>query len=472
MASQSGPSTSTPRRKTGRGLVLKSQSRLLVYRLYEYFLKEKDNHGSLISTAKVTQRVSDALQISRATVSKIVNDHKKRKPDVTPGKQRPHPRTVTSMDSFTENAIKNHIYSYYERKEWPSRKKLLISLKEADLFHGAKTSLSEVLHKLNFKWKKIDKRKFLLERSDIVAARCIFLRQIRACDFNNVIFLDETWVNAGHCVSKAWADESLKSSRKLPSGRGGRLIVTHAGSATGFVPNALYIFRSKKTGDYHEDMNSVVFQSWFFKLMENIPPNSTIVMDNAPYHSVVKERPPTTAWKKSDIQDWLTKNNVEWSPSMLKPELMELVRVHKPRKITYEIDHLAHENGHRVIRLPPYHCQFNPIELIWAQIKGKVAKENKSFNLTEVEQLTKAACESITTENWREAVRHTREIIESAWEKEGILEENIEQMIIEVRESSSSASYVDSDSSGSEWGLEDTMDTGDLGCSPLEEEKQ
>lgn len=55
---------------------------------------------------------------------------------------------------------------------------------------------------------------------------------------------------------------------------------------------------------------------------------------------------------------------------MLKPELVKLVKENKEAKIRYEIDELAQANGHQILRLPPYHCQYNAIELIWAQIKG------------------------------------------------------------------------------------------------------
>ena len=39
----------------------------------------------------------------------------------------------------------------------------------------------------------------------------------------------------------------------------------------------------------------------------------------------------------------------------------------------YELDAIALEKGHNVIHLPAYYCQYNPIELIWAQVKGYVA---------------------------------------------------------------------------------------------------
>ncbi|CAF4875805.1 unnamed protein product [Pieris macdunnoughi] len=53
----------------------------------------------------------------------------------------------------------------------------------------------------------------------------------------------------------------------------------------------------------------------------------------------------------------------------------------------YALDMLAYERGHEVIRLPPYYSQYNPIELIWAQVKGEVAAKNDTFNIADVEIL-------------------------------------------------------------------------------------
>ena len=54
----------------------------------------------------------------------------------------------------------------------------------------------------------------------------------------------------------------------------------------------------------------------------------------------------------------------------------------------YELDEIALEKGHEVIRLPPYHCKYNPIELIWAQVKSEVAKKNNTFKMVDIERLT------------------------------------------------------------------------------------
>jgi transposase len=51
-----------------------------------------------------------------------------------------------------------------------------------------------------------------------------------------------------------------------------------------------------------------------------------------------------------------------------------------PREKKYKLDAVALKMGHEVVRLPPYHCQYNPIELIWAQVKGEVAKKQHFQN--------------------------------------------------------------------------------------------
>ena len=38
-----------------------------------------------------------------------------------------------------------------------------------------------------------------------------------------------------------------------------------------------------------------------------------------------------------------------------------------------------------VLRLPPYHCELNAIELIWADEKDFVARENKEMTIEHVE---------------------------------------------------------------------------------------
>lgn len=158
----------------------------------------------------------------------------------------------------------------------------------------------------------------------------------------------------------------------------GRLLICHAGSAKyGFVENGLLAFESKTTTDYHEEINAATFKEWFQNvLLPGLPEPSVIFMDNAPYHSVQVQKAPTRVNRKEELVAWLQTNGIDANMQMLKAEQIKLVKDNKPAIVRYEIDELALEYGHRVLRIPPYHCQYNAIELIWAQIKGYAARHN------------------------------------------------------------------------------------------------
>ncbi|XP_037290085.2 uncharacterized protein LOC119185058 [Rhipicephalus microplus] len=124
-------------------------------------------------------------------------------------------------------------------------------------------------------------------------------------------------------------------------------------------------------------------------------------MDNASYHSVQLEKLPSTSSRKAEIQSWFTqKKNIPRFNDHLKPELIQLVNQNKHRFYGYRIDALAKVAGHDIVRLPPYHYDFNPIERVWSQVKGYIAAKNRSFTLAGVEELLDKAIALVTPENW------------------------------------------------------------------------
>ncbi|GJQ77634.1 hypothetical protein Trydic_g12762 [Trypoxylus dichotomus] len=82
------------------------------------------------------------------------------------------------------------------------------------------------------------------------------------------------------------------------------------------------------------------------------------------------------------IISWLIDNKVSFSQSMLKAELYQLVQYYNSNHIQYTFDKLFVERGHTVLRFPPYYPDLNPVELIWATVKGNVAKRNITFTIT------------------------------------------------------------------------------------------
>lgn len=143
-------------------------------------------------------------------------------------------------------------------------------------------------------------------------------------DYRSVVYIDETWVNRNHSRSMIWQNEHGTEGLKVPTEKGGRLIVCHAGCARyGFIQGPKLVFRSNtgNTADYHSQINAEIFKNWFIELLNNLEGPSVLVMDNASYHSTLVEKHLKINWKKSDVQKWLNEKNIEFHPLQTLPEL-------------------------------------------------------------------------------------------------------------------------------------------------------
>ena len=137
------------------------------------------------------------------------------------------------------------------------------------------------------------------------------------------------------------------------------------------------------------------------------------------------------------LQACLRRNNIQYGENFLKAELLALVKQNKsdPR---YRIDQVTREAGHTVLRLPPYHCDLNPIELIWSQLKRYVAANNVTFKLPNVQQLAEGAFKTISVERWRPVCEHVKKIETDYWMRGNLCESEIEKFAINLEEDSSS----------------------------------
>lgn len=459
---------------TDKNKVVHSQGREIVASVIAFCDAEKESNSFILPVTQATKRAAEATGKSVSFIKKLRRELKVSQESGTklntPGKKRNVGKRI-ALDDMSKCIIRRKVQEFYSvKKQVPTLWKLRAVLQEAINYEGSKEHLRQTLHAIGFRFKKCqNKRKLLMERNDIVFKRSCYLRSLRANDKlgekkRPVIYLDETYIHPSYTVKKCWQDDDTDGVLTSDSA-GQRWIIVHAGSEEGFVPGALCMFKSKtKSGDYHDEMNSGNFTKWLkMQLLPNITEASIIVMDNAPYHSQQINKPPTSNSRKEEMKAWLSQNNIEFPLDAKKCELLDIIR-RKKSTPTFAVDEFLKSAGHTVARLPPYHCDLNPIEYIWSTVKRRVAENNVAQSNADIEQLTKEAFASVTGDEWKKVCGHVDELRSSYWVNDALVDEVQEQLIIRLGNESDS----DSDSSTELDGNDSSSDSVASGISGIE----
>ncbi len=299
-----------------------------------------------------------------------------------------------------------------------------------------------ILKKMGFRFRLRHNRLHLLERKEIKDWRARFLRKYFAykAEGRKIYFQDETWINEGYTTRKAWYDTLIEGQPELarqpgtglaygykdPTGKGKRLIISHCGSSDGFLPSGLLVFESVlEDGDYHKEMTSAVFEQYVEKqIFSQLERGSVLVLDNAPYHSRLLHSAPSLGSKKADMLEWLKENGIPHDPTLKTTQIYEKYIFNERRQEKYRVyavDERAKEFGIDILRLPPYHCQFNPIELVWSEAKRASAKRNVTFKMIDMKQILVEEFRNVSAETWAKYVVHAEKEMTEWCQRDGIL---------------------------------------------------
>jgi len=341
------------------------------------------------------------------------------------------PTILHKIDESDKNAIRKKIHDFWRNHEIPTITKMLTAINDDQTLPNIKrSSLQKVLKDLQFEYVKKNRNSALLEREDLITWRRSYLEKIRYYRMQNrpIYYLDETWVDTTVNSSREAFIQNPTTKQKEASGKGKFLTVLHIGSTDGFVPGGLLCFESKTNlTDYHNEMNGDIFYEWFVRILPLLKENAVIVMDNASYHSVKKCQMPTISWKKQNIIDWLESKGEIVTHPVVKNDLLKKVRKLKKQFDKYVIDEYAKDNQKLVLRLPPYHCELNPIELAWDSVKSYVRMHNTTFKLKDVLELIKKGVENVTSEMWTKFVRHVIKEEDKFWNIENLTDEILDK---------------------------------------------
>ena len=111
------------------------------------------------------------------------------------------------------------------------------------------------------------------------------------------------------------------------------------------------------------------------------------------------KRPPK---RKADMKFWLSQHNIAYDERELNAELWlkitEFLKTYRGEK--YFLDTQLKTMQVEVVRMPPYHCDFNPIEKCWAFRKQFVAGKNQGkHNLEDLKLFWEESRQSMTVEH-------------------------------------------------------------------------
>ena len=106
---------------------------------------------------------------------------------------------------------------------------------------------------------------------------------------------------------------------------------------------------------------------------------------------------------QKDMIQYLDSHEIPYDKKLLKAEMFTLIKARNSAS-QYLTDVFANQHSLEILRLPVGHCELNPIELVWAQVKGYAASHNKDFTLAGIEQLARESITQVTAEKWANCV--------------------------------------------------------------------
>jgi transposase len=431
------------------------RGRQLPYEVVDVVVKLKEHYDNerrltaTVPTRNSAGRTAAALGLGVATVKRIMSKYNRGE---LIHKTARRPGRPPELSGNIQPAARKFIRERNLRGERATLAGVRDYLHDVTGLDVPKTNLWRALCHWGFTYGEGRRRDSLKERDYVVNARRAYLRRKLANRSRDgklsrpEIYLDETYINKNHSQRLTWYLEQDGPEVNKPSGVGPRLIIAHAITAQGWVSGASLVFEAKKrSGDYHGQMNWDNFSVWFREqLLPNIPPRSLIVLDNAAYHNVMENKL-CPGGSKEQLRAWLDRNNLPWGHDMLKSELLGICAKFAPNP-EYRLDMLAREQGHEILRTPPYHPELQPIETCWAVVKNHMA-DHCDFTMKGLREKLPGAFAKVTSRTCGEIINKVFKEERRYWLEDEKLDRSSDEDFFSAPES--------------DWGAQDENDVRD-----------
>jgi len=290
----------------------------------------------------------ETYAISRASISCILNEERKRKQNTESNVLVEHPPQKRGRKSPLANGeILIYILDRFEKDSTLDYNRLHKDIEQKFMIQTSPTAIKDTVSKLDISWKTILPIPVEWNTLSILEARTRFIGSLGGVFLRPLIYVDEKGWNMHIRKSKGHAVKGEPAKLTLvPKGKNITLIggLTRVGIIHYRFVESL---GEKKRGSNAED-----FKLFLTDLFRKIPRNSVVILDNCKIHH-------------SEILEGL------WDLA----------------KQGYGIDHLY---------LPPYSPFLNPIEYAWNFLQTEVAKE-EWFNRGDLIQTIKIKIETAIT---------------------------------------------------------------------------
>lgn len=392
-----------------------------------------------ITYRNVIKQVAEKSGVGVVSVQRIISEYKSTRTVKSPIMRKMRKSISDIIDDVDKNTIRQKVHTFWMNREFPTLQKIVTAVAEDDGLPTLKrTTMYRLLKELQFVFTRRRQNCILMDKEDLIVWRRKYLRNIQHFreEGKTIYYLGETWFKVNEEISTCVSNQVSK---------GEHLIAFHIGSDKGFVNGGLLVFEQKSNNaDYSQQINGDIFLQWFIKILPLLEENAVIVMDNAAHHSLKQEKLPTSLSNKTEIIQWLISKNIKFDNTLLKAELLYLVKSHKKQYDKYIVDEIALAQNKTVLRLPPFHTDLNPIELAWSMVQGYVMESsNMTYNINNMKYLLINAISGITPQHWLTFIQHTMAEEQVFWDIDNIIDdmmETVDRTIFDIGNLSSSDS--------------------------------
>ncbi|XP_068620732.1 uncharacterized protein [Battus philenor] len=434
--------------------VHRTKLNLLINNVFQYTKREaEDAHNYDLKTVWEKTAAITAMKVSR--VKKAIRETNAVKRKYRSLYKKKAVNIINDLNNYKKGILKRMVHTYHvTENELPTIHKLLVKIQKQIFFKGNSDNLRRLLNELGFRWviTDSDKQQYcLMEKRSLRLKRTEYLENISLfrAEKRTVVFTAELFIAS---------DSSMLSSNSPHNTKASQIYMLLAGSVEGYVDNSLVSIDTDAGGDFDEDTRLDFYQRWIKEhVIPNLPENSLVVIHNDMFYETMPDTPRPCA-TKLELEHWLLKNNVPFSPAMSKPQLSKLCKDQLNHAI---VQQMFKDANVPVLLLPPHHPDLNPMDEVWALVTNHVAMQNVSFERNVVIEMFRCKLEELQNScELFEIFENTQQIEQEYLKSDWYIDELTDRIVLHDLESADSEtdtegfSFIFSDSEDEDEGPE------------------